>query len=515
MSQVNILWADDEIDLLKPHILFLQEKGYEVQPVSNGFDALEAVKQSNFDAVLLDENMPGYSGLDTLGEIKKIKPSLPVIMITKSEEEQIMEQAIGSKISDYLIKPVNPKQILLSLKKNLQDKKLIQETSAQSYQQEFRKIAMQMNGRLDLQGWCDIYKQLSYWSIELDAASNDLKQILNNQMKEANVLFSKYVDQNYADWLSGSSEESSLMSHTLLKEKYFSNLTNQTSFLLVIDNLRYDQWLVLKPLMQQYFTVDQEGIYSSILPTATHYARNSLFAGLLPSEIEKIYPDLWLSEEDEGSKNKHEHDLFNRLLKRTGKQLKTSYAKVLNSSFGKKVNDNFHQMLNNDINVVVYNFIDMLSHATTDTRLVKELAESDAAYRSVVQTWFEHSTLKELLIAIADSKKQVFITTDHGTIQVDEPVKVIGDKHTNTNLRYKVGKNLSFNEKEVYLVDHPSEIFLPKANVSSKYIFAKDTGFFAYPNNFNHYVKYYQNTFQHGGISMQEMLIPFALLSAK
>ncbi len=516
MEKIQILWADDEIELLKPHILFLEDKGYTVDTVNNGFDAVELVGKKNFDIVFLDENMPGYSGLETLAQIKEFHPALPVIMITKSEEEKIMEEAIGSKISDYLIKPVNPNQILLSIKKNLDEKRLIQEKSTHKYQQEFRNISMLMNGRLGLQDWYELYRKLTFWDLELEKSDESMNDILSSQKKEANLLFAKYIENNYLDWLNPKSQDAPIMSHRLLKEKLFPDLTPQNStFLIVIDNLRLDQWLVLKPILNEWFKIEEEGLYHSILPTATQYARNALFAGLMPSEIEKIYPNLWLNEDDEGNKNEFEHDLLIRNLKRHNKEIKTSYHKVLNVDFGKKVNDQFNNLLNNALNVVVYNFVDMLSHARTDTRLIKELAEDEAGYRSVTLSWFQHSPLLELLKKIAAAKKRVFITTDHGTIYVTHPSKVIGDKDTNTNLRYKVGKNLQYNDKEVFEIKNPSLAYLPKTNVTSKYIFAKENMFFAYPNNYNHYVSYYKNTFQHGGISMEEMLVPFVRLSAK
>ncbi len=516
MENIHILWADDEIDLLKPHVMFLEEKGYKVETANNGFDALELIAEQSFDVVLLDENMPGYTGLETLSKLKETHPSLPVIMITKSEEEHIMEDAIGSKISDYLIKPVNPNQILLSLKKNLDHKRLIKERSSQKYQQEFRNISMILNGRLNTNDWFDLYRKLTYWDLELGKSEDSMKEILNNQKKEANALFSKFVENNYEDWLNTKDEDNPTLSHLLLKEKLFDNLNEKDSvFLIVVDNLRYDQLLTLKPLLSEYFKIEEEGLYSSILPTATQYARNALFAGLMPSEIEKSYPDLWKNEEDEGSKNEHEHELLIKNLKRSGKNLKTSYFKVLNSDFGKKVNDQFNNLLNNNLNVIVYNFIDMLSHAATDTKLIKEMAEDEAAYRELTLSWFKHSNLSALLKKISAAGKKVFLTTDHGTILVEHPSKVIGDKATNTNLRYKVGKNLQYDEKDVLEVRNPKDIFLPKSNVSSKYIFAKENMFFAYPNNYNHYVNYYKDTFQHGGISLEEMLIPYVMFAPK
>ncbi|MFT6243550.1 MAG: CheY-like chemotaxis protein [Salibacteraceae bacterium] len=513
--QVKILWADDEIDLLKPHILFLESKGYEVVPVNNGSTAVDKNREDEFDIVFLDENMPGISGLDALSLIKKDKPHVPVVMITKSEEEHIMEEAIGSNIADYLIKPVNPNQILLAIKKNLDKSKLVSQTTNSNYQKEFKELGMQLNSRLDVKEWFDVYEQLVYWELKLqNIEDSGMQEILNMQKKEANTQFSKFIEDNYLDWLNGV-EESPQMIHTLFKNKINPILENESAFVLVIDNLRYDQWKVLSPIFSKYFTINNEEIIYSILPTATQYARNAFFAGLMPSEIAKKYPQYWLNEEDEGSKNKFESQLLETQLKRLGRDVKWSYNKITNLDAGKRLSDNFDKLLDNKLNVIVWNFVDMLSHARTDMEVIKELADDESAYRSLTLSWFEHSPLHDIVKKCAEAGKKLIVTTDHGTVRVNNPVKIMGERSTNSNLRYKVGRNLSYKEKEVFQIKDPSEGYLPKSGLSSEFVFTKENDFFVYPNNYNHFVKHYGNTFQHGGISLEEVLIPYVEMEPK
>lgn len=514
---VKILWADDEIDLLKPHILFLKEKGYEVLTAKSGDDALDILdEEEQVDIVFLDENMPGLTGLETLQKVKSKNATLPIIMITKSEEEEIMESAIGGQISDYLIKPVNPSQILLSVKKNLDTQKLVSETTTSHYQQEFRNIGMRLGDRLDYAEWVDLYKDMVYWEIELEKSGDDgMKEVFAMQKSEANAQFSKYVEDNYLDWVNGA-EDCPTMSHELLAERVFPHISpQQSTFLVVIDNLRFDHWKVLRPMMEQFFRVEKEDTYYGILPTATQYARNAMFAGMMPSNIERMFPNMWLNENDEGSKNQYEKEFLENNLKRNGHNIKFSYNKVTNLNAGKKLVNNISGLTSNDLNVVVYNFVDMLSHARTDMEVIRELADDEAAYRSIAKSWFEHSALFDMMKIMADKGCKVIVTTDHGSIKVGEPTKVVGDKNTNTNLRYKVGKTLNYNGKDVFEVNNPHEAGLPKLNVSSKFVFAKEDKFFAYPNNYNYYVGYYRDTFQHGGISLEEVIIPFAVLNPR
>jgi len=513
--QVKILWADDEIDLLKPHLMFLESKGYSVDTVNNGADAVEKSSENNYDIIFLDENMPGISGLEALVQIKEEKPFIPVVMITKSEEESIMEEAIGSKIADYLIKPVNPNQILLTIKKNLDQNKLVSQKTNSNYQQDFRQLGMALNNRMDADEWIDIFKKLVYWELELEKIEDSgMREILNMQKKEANSLFSRFIENNYEDWLNGK-EEAPQMIHTIIKNRVAPRLSEGKVAMVVIDNLRYDQWEMLKPIFLKYFTIEEDDVIFSILPTATHYARNALFAGLMPSEIQKLHPKLWVTEEEEGGKNMFEKELLETNLKRLNKNIKWSYTKITSYDGGKKLVDTFNELKDNDLNVVVYNFVDMLSHARTEMKVIKELADDEAAYRSLTVSWFEHSPLQDIIKKIADSKCKLIITTDHGTIKVTNPIKIVGDRNLNSNLRYKVGRGMTYKEKEVFQVKNPQDAFLPKGAMSAEFVFAKENDFFVYPNNFNHFVNHYGDTFQHGGISLEEILIPFVVMQPK
>jgi len=513
MRKVSILWTDDEIDLLKPHILFLEEKGFNVSVASNGDDAIEQVKQNDFDLVFLDENMPGLSGLQTLTLIKEIKPDIPVIMITKSEEENIMDEAIGSKIADYLIKPVNPNQILLSIKKNIDTKRLVSEKTIADYQSEFGKIGMKISEARNFNDWVDLYKKLVYWELELEQnEETGMREVFHMQKADANKEFAKFIKNNYQEWFSDTSKQP-LMSPLLFKERIFPLLDQgEKVFVLLIDNFRYDQWKLVQPMISDYFTVEKEELYCSILPTATQYARNAIFAGLMPHEISNLYPEYWLNDDEEGGKNMKEEELLQTQLTRNGNKYKYFYEKVSQLKTGEKLVDNIKDLLNNQLNVLVYNYIDMLSHARTEIEMIRELANDEPAYRSLTLSWFKHSPLFALIKELHQHDVKIIITTDHGTVRVQNPVKVVGDRNTSTNLRYKSGRNLNYNPKEVFEVRDPEKVHLPKSNLSSSYIFAIKDDFLAYPNNYNYYVNYYKNTFQHGGISLEEMIIPFVKL---
>jgi len=513
-----LLWADDEMELLKAHVMFLEKKGYEVIMVSNGTDAIEQCQQRTFDLVILDEMMPGLTGLETLQRIKEIQPATPVVMVTKSEEEDIMDQAIGSKIADYLIKPVNPNQILLTLKKNIHQKEIVSEVTQSGYQQSFMQISMQIQECRTLDDWKEIYRKLVRWELELTSADSSMDEMLRMQKEEANIGFAKFIKNNYMEWVNPDSfigGDRPVMSPDLFKTKVFPLLSaGEKVFFIVIDNFRFDQWRVLAQEIGDMYDIDED-LYLSILPTATQYARNAIFSGLMPNKIAEMFPDLWVDEDEEEGKNLNEGKLIRTQIDRFRRKDTFSYNKVNDSAGGKKVISELNDLRQYDLNVLVVNFIDMLSHARTESKMVRELANNESAYRSITRSWLRHSVFYDLFRILSQSNYKVIVTTDHGSIRCSKPVKIIGDRNTNTNLRYKLGKNLNYDSKEVFTIKDPRRAQLPSPNISTSYVFATGDSFFAYPNNYNYYVSYYKDTFQHGGISMEEMLVPLITLSPR
>ena len=510
-----ILWVDDEIEHLRAHIIFLEKKGYEVVTVTNGPDAIEQCKQHNFDIIMLDEMMPGLTGLETLQTIKEITPATPVVMVTKSEEEDIMDQAIGSKIADYLIKPVNPNQILLTLKKNIHRKEIVTEVTQTGYQQSYLNIAQQIDSCKTADDWMNIYKRIVHWELELSSADSNMTEMLQMQKEEANIGFAKYIRNNYLGWVAPTPAEHPMLSNEIFKKKIFPAIDNgEKVFLIVIDNFRYDQWRMLAPEIGDMFDIDEQ-LYFSILPTATQYARNAIFSGLMPTQIAKLFPDLWVDEDEEEGKNLNEGPLIKKQIERYRRHDTFSYHKINDSAGAERFLQQLKSLSNNDLNVAVVNFVDMLSHARTESKMVRELANNESAYRSITLSWFRHSVMSDLLRRLSQTDYKVIVTTDHGSIRVSKAVKIIGDRNTNTNLRYKLGKNLNYNAKELFVIKEPLKPQLPAPNISTSYVFATGDSFFAYPNNYNYYVSYYKDTFQHGGISMEEMLVPLVTLTPK
>lgn len=518
MALPKILWVDDEIESLQSQKLFLESKGYEVHTLTNGFDAIDYVKENPVDVVLIDETMPGITGLETLAKIKEVSQQIPIVLITKNETENLMNDAIGSQISDYLIKPVNPNQVLLSLKKILENKRLVAEKTTTAYQQQFRNLFMALNSSPDYNEWMEIYKKLVYWELEMEKSdSPEMQEVLHAQKSEANTEFFKFVSRNYASWVKPKSSDGPVMSHTLMQFKVLPHLEKGTPlFFILVDNLRFDQWKAIQPMFAESFRILEEDSFYSILPTATQYCRNAIFAGMLPVDIEKTFPVQWKNDDEQGGKNLHEEEFFRAQLRRLGKgDLKVSYTKVLNNQAGLDLVNNIHNLMNNDLNVIVYNFVDMLSHARTEMEVLKELASDEMSYRSITRSWFEHSPLHQALKKIADKNIKIVLATDHGSVKVKTAYKVVGDKQTTTNLRYKHGRNLNYEPKEVLAFRDPREAGLPVPTVNSSFIFAKEDGFLCYPNNYNYYVNYYRNTFQHGGVSLEEMIVPVIKMQSK
>ncbi len=511
MSLAKILWVDDEIESLQSQKIFLQNKGYDVQTLTNGFDAIDFVKENIVDVVLLDETMPGITGLETLSKIKEVNAQIPVVLITKNETENLMDEAIGSQITDYLIKPVNPNQVWLSLKKIIDNRRLVAERTTTAYQQQFRNLFMALNSNPDYNEWMGIYKELVHWELSLQRSdSPEMQEVFQTQKSEANTEFFKFISRNYSSWLKQGIKEKPVLSHTLMREKVMPQIEKGTpTFFILIDNLRFDQWRSIMPIFLESFRLVEEDTFYSILPTATHYARNAIFSGLLPIEIEKRFSQQWKNDDEEGGKNQYEEEFLRAQLKTLGEtNLRVSYTKVLNNQAGLDLVNNMHNLLGNDLNVIVYNFVDMLSHARTEMEVLKELAGDEVSYRSITTSWFEHSPLHQALKKIADKNIKIVLATDHGSVKVKTPVKVIGDKQTTTNLRYKHGRNLNYDPKEVLAFRDPKEIGLPSPTINSSYIFGGEDVFLCYPNNYNHYVNYYKNTFQHGGVSLEEMIVP-------
>jgi DNA-binding response OmpR family regulator len=514
MRKIKILWTDDEVEALKPHIFFLEEKGYEIDTCSNGNDTIDLVKQNRYDLIFLDENMPGLSGIETLKLIKEVRTDIPVVMITKSDEEDLMETAIGSEIADYLIKPVKPKQVLLAIKKILDQRRLVTEKTTTDYRQEFNVISEMISAASTYNDWTELYKKIVFWEVELEKSTDTgMNEILKLQQNEANNAFSKFITGNYLEWLKPDNKNKPLLSPALFTEKILPHVsTNRPLFFILIDNMRYDQWKTISAELAGIYRIIEDDIYYSILPTSTQFSRNSIFAGQMPSSIAEKLPELWINDDEEVGKNKFEEELFTDQLKRKGLKYKWSYNKISSSAEGKRVNDKAKSLLQNDINILVFNFVDMLSHARTEISMIRDLANDEPAYRSLTRSWFMHSSLFELLKILASHPVKVIFSTDHGTIRVQNPLKIIGDRNTSPNLRYKMGRNLDYDPKKVFELTNPEKAFLPKTNLSSRYIFALNQDYLVYQNNYNHYANYYKDTFQHGGISMQEIMIPVARL---
>ena len=515
----RILWVDDEIDLLRAHLRLLEQKGYAVDTATNGEDAVQLVKAKGYDLVFLDEMMPGMGGLSTLSQIKDCDPNIPIVMVTKNEAESLMEEAIGSKISDYLTKPVNPSQILMACKKFLEAKKITSEHVSRDYAQEFQQISLALMNPLDHEDWCDLYVKLTNWDLELDEHTElGLRQTLLDQKRECNAEFGKFVERNYKDWIEQTGNRPALSTDIIEKFVVPEFDKNAAVFLFVVDCMRLDQWIMMEQLLGEYFSF-QRSYHYSILPTATPYSRNAIFSGLFPLDLEKRYPEIWQAgEDDESSRNRHEHQLLDKFLERKKIQLKpeSKYVKILDSEFGRQVEGNILSYTKSKLTAVVVNFVDMLAHGRSDSTLLKEIAPDESAYRSLTRSWFQHSSLFGMLKTLSTQKDiTIILTTDHGSVRCLRGSKVIGDRETSTNLRYKFGRNLKVDERQAVYVKNPADYRLPRATVTTNYVLAKEDYYFVYPTDYHKYLNQYRDSFQHGGISMEEMILPVVRLEPK
>ena len=512
----KILWVDDEIDLLKPHMMFLMERGYKVTPVTNAEDAISLIKEETFDLVLLDEMMAGKDGLTALSEIKGIDPSLPVVMVTKSEEESLMEEAIGGKIDDYLTKPVNPSQILSCCKKILEGKRIKGEKLSRDYISEFNRISQALMGPLSWRDWIDIHLRLSEWEVELDRHPDlELRQILEDQRRECNSEFAKFIEHNYPLWVRDEGDVPPLSVDLVAEHLYpFLSQKKKVAFI-VIDNLRLDQWLTIEPLLYPYYKISRD-YYYSILPTATPFSRNAIFSGLFPSEIEERFPELWRrGEDDETSRNRYEKQFLETQLQKMGLDIEPKYIKILEAQEGKNLEKNISSYARSPLLTIVVNFVDILAHSRSTSEVLREIVPEESAYRSLTRSWFQHTFIFKVLQALSKEDITVILTSDHGCIRGMRGARVIGDRETSTNLRYKYGRNLKCDGKQAIFIKNPSDYKLPARGVNINYIIAKEDYYFVYPTNYHKYLSYYRNTFQHGGVSLEEMILPVARMEGR
>ena len=511
MALPQILWADDEIDLLRPHILFLETKGYEVTSVTNGADAVERVREGSYDVVLLDEQMPGMGGLEALSEIKDISPEIPVVLVTKSEEENLMEEALGGQINDYLTKPVNPSQILLTCKRILERNRLRSEKVSQDYLQSFREISMALMNPLSHEEWIDLYLKLVHFDMSLDG-DEGVRQVLEDQYREANREFGRFIEDNYKEWIGKThepaGEERPMLSHEVVESTVFPVMGKDPVLFFVIDCMRYDQWVEFERLMYPLFSIEKSYHYS-ILPTATPYSRNAIFSGLLPRDLEQEYPSLWLEgEEDEHSRNRNEEAFLKDLMTRNKVNARMRYEKIVTTQRGREFAQSVSDFTQSELSAIVVNFVDILAHSRSDSAVLKEIAPDERAYRALTRTWFEHSWLYQAFQTLAEKNCTIIITSDHGAVRSLHPTKVIGDRETSTALRYKYGRNLRCDDRHAIFVKSPLEYGLPSRGINTNYIIAKEDYYFVYPTNYNHYVNMYRDTMQHGGVTMEEVILP-------
>lgn len=514
----RILWVDDEVDLLKSQIIFLESKNFKVIPVSSGEEAVNQVKASGFDLVLLDEMMPGMDGLETLFRIKQIKPDLPVIMATKSEREELIEQALGQRIDDFLLKPLNPSQVLASCRRVLDGRKLVEEQTVRDYVQSSQELRSFDYSTLDWQAWCRHYRNLVEWDMRLSQLRDDGLHVSHEgTLREANLEFCRFVEENYTGWLHGQSRP--ILSTDIIERYVVPPVRDGKKCLFIIlDCMRLDQWLTIEQAIKSYFDIRTD-YYYSILPTATPYSRNAIFGGLFPAQIAKSYPQYWEKGDtsNEASLNRHEYQLLEMNLARL--KCKTSpeprYVKIFNIDESREVRKNFGSFQNVPLVSLVVNFMDILVHSRAESQVLQEITPDEKAFRSLTLTWFANSDIFHILQVAARQNREVIITTDHGSIQGRRGSEIKAGQNTTANLRYKSGSNISGDPRQVLWIKNPAEYLLPEDYRGMQYLVAKEDFYLVYPTKYEEYRKRYEGTFQHGGISMEEMILPVAVMRPK
>lgn len=517
-KNLHILWVDDEIEMLKPFILFLTNKGFILNTTTNGDDAIVMVVNNHYDLIILDEIMPGMDGITTLNEISKINPEIPVIMLTKNEEEGLMETAIAKQISEYLIKPVNPNQILMAIKRIFQTEEIRLNRVGQEYSQFVANLNRKLFSAPDFKEWIEIYKEICKWDLIIDEMNDEnLKQTHFLEKRNCNTEFCNYIEDHYKNWLSCNDRPN--LSFDVVSQYIIPQLeANKTIYFLILDCLRYDQYLAIEPFIKEYFDIELDSYYS-ILPTATPFSRNAIFSGLLPVDIAKRFPEYWLENNElDNSRNRNEHQLLDEHVEDLGFKLNppSKYIKVFNIEEGNFVLRKIDSFKNDKLVVLVYNFLDLLAHHRSKDQILQETIPDEEAFRAFTKHWFFHSSLFEAIKLISKQENSVLvISTDHGSIRVTRATQVVGDKDTSITVRYKEGKNLSCNEKHALFLKNPKEFGLPQRNIVNNFIFSKDDYYFVYPNSYHQYQKQYNGTFQHGGVSMEEMILPVAICSPK
>ncbi|MCX7757605.1 MAG: response regulator [candidate division WOR-3 bacterium] len=503
---MRILWIDDEIELLKPYIYLLTEKGYNITTASNGPDGLALAQKTNYDVVFLDEMMVGMDGLTVLEKLKSYDPNIIVIMITKISEEELMNRAFSQLADDYIIKPFTPNQILAVLKRIYEKKILVSE----KIKRDFSQLQLKRRDIVDFRDWVKYYLTLLYWQTNIERfGDNTLRESFAQEKFESNKEFVRYIEKNYSRWIKENSGP-------ILSNKFFVNfilphLKNQKVYLFLFDSMTVAQWLALVPILREYYDITTQ-YYFSILPTATPYSRNAIFSGMLPLEIYKNYPQYWVFEES--GQNRFEEELLKIQLAKLGFFNKILFVKISRTDDLASIEN---VLLNNEcfLSIIIINFLDLLIHSIRTQRLLDEIVNSEQTLIHLTKIWFTNSEIFNLLAKLRKENNLIIITSDHGFIKVGHPTVIYGGREISSNLRYKYGNALRVDEKAAFLVERPEDLMLPVERRGIKFAIAKMDYYFIYPTKFHEYEATYKYSYQHGGISLEEMILPVAFLTPR